>query len=364
MINTILILGIILLLLMFTGLLYYYNKLLNRVLSLFNKKKDNKLIYNLIIIIFTLLSMCIFNIIGLFFIYFVLISLIIDLIYYVFNKFKKNLILEKIYNTLLIPLFLTIIIFIYGFINMSNIVETRYTIYTDKDIDDIRILYISDSHYGYIFKKEDLDKVKSRFDSVDADIVILGGDIVDESTSKKDMEYIFSVLGDIKNTSGIYYVYGNHDRQSYSLNPLYSNKDLEQAIINNGINIVKDNYIEINEDIILFGREDYSFRRKSIGEYSYGIDKNRYLIMADHQPKDYQENISNGIDLIVSGHTHAGQIFPVEWFIKLFKTSDMSYGHKNIDGMDAVVSSGLVGWGYPIRTSKHSEYVIIDVKRR
>lgn len=357
-------LGFILLLLIFTGIVFYYYKLISRFLSLFKNADRKKFIYKALAIIFALLTINNFILSFVFFMYFICISLCIDLLYFILSRITKNKIIKNVYNTLLIPFCLTVIILVYGFININNIVETKYTIYTDKNIEDFRILYISDSHYGDVFEKEDLDSVKTRFDEVNADIVILGGDIVDESTSKEDMEYIFSVLGDIKNNNGIYFVYGNHDRQLYSTNPTYSTKELHSAITSNDIYIIRDNYIELDNNVILFGREDYSLKRKSIEEYSFGINKDKYLIMADHQPVQYDENIKNGIDLIVSGHTHAGQIFPVEFFINVLKTADLSYGYKDVEGMDAVVSSGLVGWGFPIRTSRHSEYVVIDVKKR
>lgn len=213
-------------------------------------------------------------------------------------------------------------------------------------------------------KSDRLEAVKERFDAVNADIVVLGGDIVDEGTSKEDMEYIFSVLGKINSKYGIYYVYGNHDRQQYRLDAYYSNEELEKTILENNIVIINDNYVNVTDNIVLLGREDYSFKRKKISEFNSDVDNNDYLIMIDHQPVKYAENVDEGIDLIVSGHTHGGQIFPIEFFINLLHTADLAYGYKNVEGMDAIVSSGLVGWGYPIRTSRNSEYVVIDIKEK
>ena len=206
--------------------------------------------------------------------------------------------------------------------------------------------------------------MKKRLDKVDADIVILGGDIVDESTTKSDMEYVFEVFGDIKNKKGIYYVYGNHDRQQYKAKPAYTNNELINTIIDNNIEILYDNYVIISDSVVLAGREDYSHTRETVTNILKDVNKDDYIIMVDHQPVQYVENIDNGVDLIVSGHTHGGQVFPIEFFINLLHTADLSYGYEKFENMDAIVSSGLVGWGYPIRTQKHSEYVIVDIKQK
>ncbi|MBE6150745.1 MAG: hypothetical protein E7162_02875 [Firmicutes bacterium] len=358
------ILILFLLFLLLFGIGFYYYRLINRIISVFNKdilKKKRILI--LLVIIFTLLSINLFSIIGVFFMHFICISLIIDLIYLIFKKFIKNKKIINIYKLCLLPLMISIIVLGYGFINMINIVETKYTIYTDKEIgEDIRVLLLTDSHYGDIFKKSNLDKLKKRLDEVSADVVILGGDIVDEGTTKEEMEYIFKVFGSIKNKYGIYFVYGNHDEQQYNMNRKYSYDELNEAITTNNIYILNDNYMPINSNIVIAGRNDYSMGRKDIDTY-LDVSKDNYLIMVDHQPVEYLENIDFGIDLIVSGHTHGGQIFPIEMFIKLFHTADLSYGYGRFDNMDVIVSSGVAGWGYPIRTSHNSEYVVIDIKK-
>ena len=72
-----------------------------------------------------------------------------------------------------------------------------------------------------------------------------------------------------------------------------------------------------------------------------------------------------GVDLQLSGHTHAGQIWPVGVFTEL--SGGMNYGIRTYDRLNGtfniIVSSGIAGWGYPIRTGGHSEYVIIDIKK-
>jgi len=361
---------IILLLVLVLGIIiafsYYYYYLIKRIYLIFKKNISDKInkLFMFLGIIFSIVSLNMFSVIGIFLIHFILISLLIDLMFLIFKKIIKNRKIINIYKLTIIPLIITIILFIYGFFNIRDIVETKYTLYTDKEIgEDIRILLLTDSHYGDILTKSSLDNLKNRLDDVNADIVILGGDIVDERTSKEEMEYIFSVFGDIKNKDGIYYVYGNHDAQQYNINSKYTYEELNKVISDNDIYILKDNYTTVKDNVVIAGRNDYSMGRASIDSY-LDVFLDSYLIMVDHQPIEYSENIDFGIDLILSGHTHAGQIFPIESFINLLHTADLSYGYERFNNMDAIVSSGVAGWGYPIRTSRHSEYVVIDVKEK
>lgn len=353
----------ILLLLLGIGIYFYYYYLFKRMCSNKEIKKVNRVIILILCFMMTILSLNLFSVIGLFLMHFIIISLIIDII--VFSLKKLNLkmnFFNKIHCKSIIPLFLTFLLFIYGFLNIRIINEKKYTIYTEKKIgEDIRTLFISDMHYGSIFNKEMLVDLKTRLDNVNADIVVLGGDIVDEETSKKEMEEVFEVLGNINNNMGIYFVYGNHDEQQYDKNKKYNLEELNDILEKNNIKILMDNYLKVKDNVILVGRNDYSVERKKLNDFLNKTSQD-YLIVIDHQPVEYNENINMGVDLIVSGHTHAGQIFPVKFLIDLFKTADLSYGYKRIDGMDAIVSSGISGWKYPIRTSSHSEYVIIDIK--
>ena len=83
--------------------------------------------------------------------------------------------------------------------------------------------------------------------------------------------------------------------------------------------------------------------------------------MEDHQPLGLAKNAAAGVDLTVSGHTHAGQIFPIGLLDRLVQFNEMNYGCREQNGMYAVVTSGICGWGYPIRTEAHSEYVWLEI---
>lgn len=271
---------------------------------------------------------------------------------------------KRIYGCGLLPVVITGILLTYGYMNMQSVVQTEYKLETKKKTGNYKLLLLSDTHYGTIQDTEILkDKVKE-MNEQSPDIVVLCGDIVEEGTSKERMEEVFQVLGGIEARYGIYYVYGNHDRQPYTNDRSYTDAELEDTVTENQIKILEDTYVEINHDLILAGRGDAAWGnmsgRAAVKELLKDADRERYIIVADHQPIETEENSAEGADLLVSGHTHAGQIWPVGILSELIGI--LNYGEYDGDGCKVIVSSGFTGWGYPVRTEKHCEYVIIHIE--
>lgn len=270
---------------------------------------------------------------------------------------------HRIYRSGMIPILIICLLLGYGYYNMGRIVKTEYTITSHKLQSDYEIILITDTHYGTI---QNPDVLKGKLEEIDAlqpDFIILGGDIVEEGTSKAAMEEVFQVLGSLSSKYGTFYVYGNHDRQPYARNRTYTNEELVQAIEGNGITILSDQWVALGPDIILAGREDASdpSGRISSEKLLKDADKNRFIMIADHQPVEISENAAQGVDLEVSGHTHAGQIFPVGYIIEWF--GGLNYGEYKENGCSIIVSSGLTGWGFPIRTQEKCEYVLIHLRK-
>ena len=271
----------------------------------------------------------------------------------------------EIYNSGIIPIILTGIFITYGCINAKNVIEKEYNIYTDKNIrnEGYKVNFISDLHFGTTMSNNELQKYCDNISQRNVDIVILGGDIVDENTTLKQMKDAFKILSSIKSNYGIVYVYGNHDKSRYAINPNYTEEELKEAISECRIKILEDDIYEINNELCIIGRKDRSDseERKSAQDLVSEFNKDYYTIIVDHQPCEINENSENGYDLMVSGHTHFGQIWPLGHLMNLFKINEMNYGYERVGDMDIIVSSGMGGWGYPIRTEKKCEYLIINI---
>lgn len=271
---------------------------------------------------------------------------------------------RRLYGCGLLPIAAAALLLIYGFFNMNHVLKTEYLLETEKNLGNYKVVLITDTHYGTI---QDTEVLKNKIEEINMqnpDIVVLGGDIVEEGTSKEQMQEVFQVLGGITNHYGIYYVYGNHDRQPYTQNRSFTNEELEHAITENGIVILEDDYVEIRDDLVIAGRGDAAWGnvsgRASTEEILDGIDREKYIILADHQPVEAEENSEQGVDLEISGHTHAGQVWPVGILSEL--AGILNYGEYQEGACKVIVSSGFTGWGYPIRTEEHCEYVVINIE--
>ena len=302
--------------------------------------------------------------------HFTVFLLLLDAVVFLIKKLKKQNQLtglwNKIYRSGVIAILLTAVLIGYGRYNIFHVVRTEYNIQTQKNIreEGYRIVLLSDLHYGVSMNDNNLQDVVNRISAEQADIVVLDGDIVDENTTSEQMQSAFRILGQADSTYGVYYVYGNHDKNHYAAKPNYSAEKMEDTITQAGIQILEDETTVINQEIALIGRADRGGRnakRKDISSLVKELNPEQEWIVLDHQPSEYKKAENTGCDMILSGHTHAGQIWPVGLFASLFHFDELNYGEQKQGNLDAIVTSGIAGWGYPIRTEKHSEYVVVNL---
>ncbi|MDO5520153.1 MAG: metallophosphoesterase [bacterium] len=347
--------------------LYFYLLRMAEFFHLDRKKKWVKRTAGAIAIVLMIISVNVFGIGSVAILHVVVISLIMEGI----NRLvKEKKVWKNVYRSGLVPILLTAIILTYGFFNIRNVVETDYSVYTEKDIrqEGYRVAMISDLHYGTTMNEKKLQSYCDKISQEKPDLVVLCGDIVDEDTTKEEMQSALKILSSIKSTYGTYYVYGNHDLNNYASKPNYTKEQLKEELEQNSIRILKDETVTISNDFAIVGRNDIGFAkeepRKSNEDLMREVDQKDFILLLDHQPCELKENDQTGFDLQLSGHTHNGQIWPVGILSKLFGINEMSYGYKQFSHMQVIVSSGMAGWGYPVRTESHSEYVIIDIKKK
>lgn len=268
-----------------------------------------------------------------------------------------------------LTLLLATVIVLYGYVNMYTIRQTDYTLYTDKDIreEGYRVVLVADVHYGVSLRDEQLQAACDRISAENTDMVILCGDIVDENTTKEQMEACFRIFGSIQSRYGVFYIYGNHDRSLPGSTHSFTPEELEENIISNGITIVRDEVLPITEEFLLVGREDEGYSgfpndRLSAAELVEGVSQESFLLFAEHKPVSYGENAAAGADLILSGHTHGGQMWPINLFMAITATNDNLYGSMAYtDATTGIVTSGLACWGFDVKNAAPSEYVVVTI---
>lgn len=250
----------------------------------------------------------------------------------------------------------------YAFSNANLITETKYSMSSDSLKDSYKIVLISDIHFGGgQFKNIQLSELK-RLKEKDIDILILAGDITEEMTTEKDAARLFKALGDIETTYGKYFIFGNHDMAVNQRVHRFSEETLIDMLESNGIQVLRDSSVLINDDIKLVGRDNkMTGNRKQLNELLDREDTH-YTIVVDHIPSD-EEARKQPVDLFLSGHTHAGQVFLLGKYLEC-TSNDLLYGRCDFDNTEntQIVTSGAGVGAIPYRTSHSCEYVFIDLQ--
>ncbi|MCX7874597.1 MAG: metallophosphoesterase [Melioribacteraceae bacterium] len=255
---------------------------------------------------------------------------------------------------------LTIIIVAAGYINTNMIIIKKYNINVKKNAGELKSLNIamaSDLHLGTINSYGFMYEVAEKINSLNPDIILFAGDIIDEDLAPVIKYDVGEHLNKLKSKYGVYGITGNHEYIG-GVEPAV--KYLEKY----NIKIIRDDAIKIDNAFYLVGREDLSIkqfagkRRKELSEIIKDIDKSLPIILMDHQPYKLEEAQKNKIDLQLSGHTHNGQLWPFNYIVE--KIYELAWGYRVIDNTHYYVSCGVGGWGPPIRTGSRPE--IINIK--
>ncbi|EOS59341.1 hypothetical protein C815_02241 [Firmicutes bacterium M10-2] len=250
----------------------------------------------------------------------------------------------------------------YGYFHFQNRIEMNYSIKTDKEVPDTRILFISDLHYPNGLTKSSLDSLVKKLNETHSNIVLIGGDLTDEQTTKKDMEQCIQSLKPLTENSKVFYIYGNHDLQPKIKNKKFTKDEFEEQLQNANITVLNDQSV-VCDNINIIGRSDYALKnRLDVTDLLKDVDPDRFTVLVDHQPIETKQLLDSGkIDLMISGHTHNGQLYPFGYLLDLYWKCDLRYGINDLGSMTAITSSGVNAWGFPARTMGTSEYVVIDV---
>ena len=253
----------------------------------------------------------------------------------------------------------------HGWYTAHHVICTPYTVETAKDTGGapVRIVMFADSHAGTTFHGDTFTRYVKEMEALNPDVLVIVGDFVDDDTSKEDMIACCEALGSISVRHGIYYVYGNHDR-GYSPPSYrgYSGQDLAAELEKNGVRILQDETVLIDGRFYLIGREDAQIRgRASSADLALGLDPDIYSVVLDHEPHDYASQEKCGFDLVLSGHTHGGWLFPINRLSELTGVDDKVYGWERRSATDFIVTSGIAEWALKFKTGTVSEYVVIDV---
>ena len=255
-------------------------------------------------------------------------------------------------------------VLIYGFFHGKHLMIKSYIVETTLPVigEELRIALISDVHMGLTFDEPRLREQMDRLRAEKPDLLIIAGDLVDDRTSPAQMQAACAIVGSLETTYGTFFAYGNHDLANHGPKPPYTKAELDQALTEHGICIL-DDQSHVVAGLTLIGRHDAAFMRQaqraSLEQLLSGVDRNMPILLIDHQPRERKAAAAAGVTLQLSGHTHAGQVWPMSWFAQLFA---FAYGHRVVNGMHAIISSGMGNRGNVLRSGCTAEMVMIHLQ--
>lgn len=251
-------------------------------------------------------------------------------------------------------LFITVVVFIYGYVESNNIKINHLKIKSDKIERDINIAFISDMHLGILTLQQRVDKVYNILKKLNPHIIIAGGDFVDGQHN--NLEKYIKLFKSLETDYGKYAVLGNHE--------YYAGKDYSEDLIKSaGFVLLNNDSIAIDDlHLVITGIEDIiNDSTKELNILKSRYNSNFFNIYVKHRPV-VNSKATKYFDLQLSGHTHNGQIFPFGLLVKLF--FKYTSGLYKIDEETLLyVSNGTLTWGPPIRVLASPEVTYITIKK-
>ena len=258
----------------------------------------------------------------------------------------------------LATLILLTVFLAYGLFNAYSPVVRTYDIHIEKPESpsgSLNIVAASDTHFGVLSGKGHAERLVREINALDPDLVMFPGDLLDDAVEPFVDQGIDRILAQIDAEYGVYASLGNHDRHDGSM------QELIGALERSGMKVLADERVTVggaDGTVTLIGRKDLSDPgRAGLSDLMEGVDRSKPVIVLDHQPYELDEASRQGVDLLLSGHTHRGQIFPGNLLTGIIYEND--WGHLQKGTLHSVVTSGYGFWGPPIRIGTRSEIVRI-----
>ena len=303
-----------------------------------------------------------------FLVYFILFLLGLDLVRlleslfhflpkFIYNNFEQT---KKITAIIIIAV-VGIIVFL-GNLNKRDITIKTLELQLPKGegkLNELNIVAASDLHLSPIDGERLLSKIIDKMNSLNPDIILLSGDIVDDKAEILEQRKIGESFKKLNPKYGIYTINGNHE----FINEVEASVKYAEHL---GMKVLRDNYVLIDSSFYVIGREDSTMfqftgkHRNTLKQIIESINTNHSIILLDHTPYKLEEAQNNNIALQLSGHTHHGQIWPANIITNMIY--EVSWGYKKKGNTHYYVTSGAGTWGPPVRTGSKSEIVNIKIK--
>lgn len=294
--------------------------------------------------------------------YFFLIALCVDLVRFAnyFFHFLPDLTPYK-FNIFLVLVGCVSCLLLIGNINAKSpkIKTLDLPIVKKSTLSNLKIAMVSDIHFGTTVNAKDIQKMMNKIKDENPDILLVAGDFTDEGITDEKLNEIIPLFHQFEPKYGKIAILGNHEY----INNVEKSKEIYHQL---GFTLLVDSILSVPNAFSVVGRDDKSsglgskLPRKPLAELLKETDFDLPVILLDHQPFQLAETACFPIDLQLSGHTHHGQLFPLNFITSaLF---EKSWGYTKMKHTHFYISSGFGTWGPPVRLGSSAEIVIVNLK--
>jgi len=225
--------------------------------------------------------------------------------------------------------------------------------------DGYRIVQVTDVHVGPLIGVDFIRALVAQVNAQEPDLVVITGDLVDGSVAQLG-EHV-APLKDLRAKDGVFFVTGNHEYFSGA-------DEWVRHLPSLGIRVLRNEHVRIGGDdgFDLAGVDDtiaHQFLEghgQDVPKSLAGRDAARPVVLLAHQPKAIDDAVAGGVDLMLSGHTHGGQMKPFHVFVRL--AQPFIQGLHKVGGTWLYVSPGTGFWGPPMRLGTECEVTRLELR--
>jgi hypothetical protein len=229
-----------------------------------------------------------------------------------------------------------------------------------ESFEGFRIAHITDVHHSRIVSIEEIQRMVRLARGIKADLIALTGDYT--TSYRRYIEPCAEALGKLEAPHGVWAVLGNHDHYTDSELTMRALERNHLGLLNNANTTLRRG----GDAIQLTGIDDWSWAGTDWRRAFQGLERNRATILLSHQPSVLDLGETRGMSLILSGHTHGGQIdLPLLGAPARFATKDLKYarGLFKRGNTQLYVSSGTGVIGLPVRFGVRPEIAVLRLRR-
>lgn len=259
-------------------------------------------------------------------------------------------------SALLIILVVSIIITVLGHINFNNTRISQHQLNIpakQSTMKQLKIAMAADLHLYDLTSKKFIDQFVEKVNSLQPDIVLLPGDIIEGAAATRGIKYFEEAFKNISSKYGVFVSPGNHEHYGGSFDEI---DFFDRA----GMRVLYDTAVIIDQGFYLAGLADRNHDSIRINHLlSKTAADTLPLILMNHTPGNLEFAKRLHTDIMLSGHTHHGQLWPLNMITNAM--FDVSWGYKEVDDIHIFVTCGAQGWGPPVRTGSYSEIIEINI---